>query len=134
MLHIFTKTNAARVRTDRDAEFGSHEENGQDFVYASDAAGIDLADADGVGLKELLEDDTILHMLAGGNTDWRNCSCNGSMTKNIVWTGRLLNPERIEGCQVLHRGDSFVYVPYLVCVEHQGTRRSDLLAHDLCTA
>src|SRR5207253_5927288 len=48
MLHILTEANAARVRTDRDAEFGCHEENGQDLVYPADAAGIYLADADGV--------------------------------------------------------------------------------------
>src|SRR5690349_14370811 len=109
------------MRADRNAEFSGHQENRQDFVDASNAAGIDLADADGVLLKELLEDDTILHVLTGGNTDWRYCSCNGSMTENIIWTGGLLNPERIKGCQVLHCGDSFGYVPYLVGVEHQGT-------------
>src|SRR5579884_743796 len=106
------------MRADRDTELGRHQQNRQDFVYSADAAGIDLADADGVCLKELLEDDTILHMLSGGNTNWRNGSCNGSMTKNIIWTGRLLDPERIESRQMLHCGDSFGYVPYLVCVEH----------------
>src|SRR5437588_4140942 len=122
------------MRADWDTELCRHQKNRQDFVYSANAAGIDLAGADSVGLKELLEDDTILHMLAGGNTDWRNCSCNGSMTKNIVWTGRLLNPERIEGCQVLHCGNRFGYLPYLVCVEHQGALRSDLFAHTPCPA
>src|SRR5713101_541969 len=57
MLHIFTQANASCVRADRDAELGGHKENRQDFVYPADAAGIDLADTDSVGLKELLEDD-----------------------------------------------------------------------------
>src|SRR5689334_2970826 len=98
------------MRADWDAELCSHQENCQDFVNSSDAAGIDLADADGVGLKELLEDDAVLHMLASGNTDWCNCSCNGSMTKNIIWTGGHFNPEGLKGCQMLHCGDSFGYV------------------------
>ncbi len=51
MLHIFTQPDAARVWTDRDAKPGGHEENCQDLVYPADATGIDLADADGVGLK-----------------------------------------------------------------------------------
>jgi len=51
MLHIFAQTYSTRVWADRDAELGSHEENRQDLVYPADATGIDLADADGVGLK-----------------------------------------------------------------------------------
>jgi len=51
MLHIFRQANAAGVWTDRDAELGGHEENRQDLVYPTDAASIDLADANGVGLK-----------------------------------------------------------------------------------
>ena len=51
MLHIFRQANAARVWTDRDAELGGHEENRQNLVYSTDAASIDLTDADGIGLK-----------------------------------------------------------------------------------
>src|SRR6266567_1522221 len=134
MLHIFTKTNATRVRTDRDAEFGSHEENSQDFVYPADAASVDLADADGVGLKELFEDDSILHVLAGGNADRRHCARDRSMSKNIVRAGGLFDPEGVEGRQALHSADSLVHLPHLVCIEHQGTLWPDLFAHDARTA
>src|SRR5712691_2034941 len=116
MLHIFTKANAAGVRTDRDAEFGSHEENGQDFVYPADTAGVDLADADGVGLKELLEDDAILHVLTRGNSDRRYCSRDLCMSKNIVRAGGLFDPEGVEGRQPLHCADSLAHLPHLVCV------------------
>src|SRR2546421_13127728 len=134
MLHIFAKTNTARVRTDRDAKFGSHEENGQDLVYPADAAGIDLADADGVGLKQLLEDDSILHVLAGGDSDRRYCSRDRGMSKNIVRAGGLFDPEGVESRQALHCTDSLVHLPHLVCVEHQGILWPDLFAHDARTA
>src|SRR5215469_3407979 len=51
MLHIFTQPNAACMGTDRDAEPGGHEKDSQNLVYPADATGIDLADANGVGLK-----------------------------------------------------------------------------------
>jgi len=74
MLHVLAKTNPTCMRADRDTELCGHQQNRQDFVYSADAAGIDLADTDGTGLKELLEDDTILHVLTGSNTDWRDRS------------------------------------------------------------
>src|SRR5947209_19228568 len=116
MLDIFTETNAARVWTDRDAEFGGHEENRQVLVYSADAAGIDLADADGVGLKELLEDDAILHMFAGGNTNRRDCTRNHGVAKNVIRAGGLFNPEGVESPQGFHCCDSLVHLPHLVCV------------------
>lgn len=47
MLGIFGQSDAARVRDDGDVEFGGHEEDGNDFVDAAEAAGVDLADVDG---------------------------------------------------------------------------------------
>src|SRR5258706_8547277 len=102
MLHIFAQANASRVRADRDAELGGHKENRQDFVYPADAAGINLADGNGVGLKKLLEDDTILHMLTGGNTNPRDHTRNHGMSNNIRRAGELFNPEGVKYPQGLH--------------------------------
>src|SRR3989442_359222 len=102
MLHIFTQANASRVRADRDAELGGQKENRQDFVYPADAAGIDLADGNGVGLKKLLEDNAILHMFTGGNTDRRDRTCNRGMSKNIIRAGGLFNPEGVKCRQGVH--------------------------------
>src|SRR5207302_10980384 len=111
-----------------------NEEKGQDLVYPADAAGIDLADTDGVGLKELFEDDSILHVLAGGNADRHYRASDRGMSKNIVRAGGLFNPEGVEGRQVLHSADSLVHLPYLISVEHQDALWSDLFAHDARTA
>src|SRR5712691_2475786 len=104
--------------TDRNAEFGGHKQNRQNLVHPADAAGINLADADGIGLKELLEDDAILHMLTGGNPDRRDGPRNGGMSQNIIRAGGLLNPEGVKGSQVLHSSNRLVHLPYLVGVEH----------------
>src|SRR5690242_11969402 len=96
MLHVFTQADTARVWADRDTEVGCHQEYRQHFIDTTHAAGIDLANANGVRLKELLENDTILHMLSGGNTNRRNGACNGGVSKYIIRAGRLFDPERVE--------------------------------------
>ena len=118
MLHIFTQANASRVWADRNAEFGSHKENRQNLIYPADATGIDLADPKGIGLKKLLEDDAILHMLTGGNTYRCDRTINRGMSKNIVRAGGFFNPERVKSRQVLYCSDRLVHLPHLVCVEH----------------
>src|SRR6266581_1285745 len=111
MLHIFAQANPSRMWADRNTEFGSHKENCQNLVYPANAAGIDLANTDGVGLKKLLEDDAILYMLTGGNSNWRNCSCNRGMSKNIIRAGGFFNPERVKCRQESHCSDRIAYIP-----------------------
>src|SRR5579875_2717581 len=130
MLHILAQADASRVRADRNTRAGSHQEDSQDFIDSADATGVNLANSNGIGLKELLEDDTVLHVLAGGNMDRRDCAGNCSVPKNIVRAGGFFNPERVKGRQVLHSGNRFVYLPHLVCIEHQCTLWPYLFAHD----
>src|SRR5436309_15266481 len=73
-------------------------------------------------------------MLTGGNANRRDCTRDRGMSKNIVRAGGLFNPEGVESRQVLHCGDSIVYLPYLICIEHQDALRPDLFAHDSRTA
>ena len=96
MLHIFTEANPSRVWTDWNTEFGSHKQNCQNLVYTTNSTGIDLADPDRVGLKELFKNDAILYMFTGSNPNWRYCSRNRGMSKNIVWAGGFFNPERVK--------------------------------------
>src|SRR5450755_3525491 len=133
MLYIFTQANASRVWADWDAELGGHKEDRQDFVYPADTAGVDLADGNGVGLKKLLEDDAILHMLTGGNTYRRDYTRNGGMPENIIGAGGFFNPEGVKCSQVLHGRDRLVHLPHLVCIEHQAALCPNLFAHDTRT-
>ena len=69
VLDVFAEADAARVGADRHAELRGHEQDRQHLVDPAHAAGVDLADADGVRLQELLEDDPVLAGLAGGHPD-----------------------------------------------------------------
>jgi len=60
MLCVLWKADAAAVGDNGDVEFGGHEENGNDFVYATQAAGVDLANVDCARGEELLEHDAVL--------------------------------------------------------------------------
>jgi hypothetical protein len=53
---VFTETDTTGVRADWDAEFGGHQHDTENLVDTSDPARVDLADVDGVGLQQLLED------------------------------------------------------------------------------
>lgn len=69
MLRVLGQSHATRVRHNRDVEFGSHEQDGNDFVDAAETARVDLADVDGPGGEELLEHDAVLAHFAGGDAD-----------------------------------------------------------------
>ena len=74
MLHVLAEADAAGMRADRDAELRRHQDDRQHLVDAGDAARVDLADVDRLGLEELLEDDAVLHVLAGRDADRRDGS------------------------------------------------------------
>ena len=70
MLDLFAQSDAASVRTDRDAELRRHEQHGQDFVDAAESTAIDLAKLNCAGLQELLED----HAVVGDLAHWQRRS------------------------------------------------------------
>jgi hypothetical protein len=47
MLSVLWQTDTTRVRYNGDVEFGSHKEDGNDFVDTTETAGVDLANVDG---------------------------------------------------------------------------------------
>src|SRR5690242_2368126 len=97
MLHIFTQSDAARMRADRDIELGRHEQYGKIFINTTHPATVYLADSDGSGLQELFKDNSVLTMFAGSH--FNRCYSIGYffVAKDIVRTGRLFNPPWIEG-------------------------------------
>src|SRR5579883_942488 len=126
MLDVFTQSNAAGMWADGNTKLCRQQQNRKYFVDTTQAAGIDLTEADRLGLQELLEDDTILYMFAGCHADRSNGMRNACMTKHIVRAGRLFNPPGIDLRQQLHIGDGFFHLPHLVRVNHQLCVRTNL--------
>lgn len=69
-----------------------HEKNGQDLINATQSAGIDLADVDGIRLQKLFEHHPVLAVFAGGNSDIvrLESTADGGMPEDVVWRGRFL--------------------------------------------
>ena len=78
MLYIFAEPYPAGVRTDRNTKLCRQQQNSQHFVDAANTTGVDLADANGICLKELLEEYAVLHHLAGRDLDWCDRLGNGA--------------------------------------------------------
>ena len=55
VLHHFAQAHAPRVGAYRHAELGGHENHGEILVHPAEPAAVDLAEADGARLQELLE-------------------------------------------------------------------------------
>src|SRR6218665_421896 len=121
MLNKFAETYAASVWTYWDTIFVSHKDDRKHLVYPTDTASIDLAELNCAGHEKLLENDTILALFTGCNTDsvWRQCFRNLEVSKNIIRTCRLFYPQRLEINQSLHMFDCFINAPFLVGVNHQ---------------
>ena len=50
VLHVLAKADAARVRADGDAELGREQQHRENFVQASQPAGVELAESDRLSL------------------------------------------------------------------------------------
>src|SRR3954467_12201917 len=117
------------MRTNRDLKFGSHQKNGEDFVYSAQAAAVNLAKIKRSRLQELLEQDPVLAVLSGRDPNGSNAAADGRMPQHIIWARGLFDPPRLEACQLFHVGDGLTDIPALVGVHHQGSR-TDLLPND----
>lgn len=94
---------------DRDIVFCGHEEHGEDFVYASHATGIDLADVDGAGGYELFEYYPVLTHLTGGDADMVGAEsvADGFVAEDVVGGGGFFDEPGLEFFEVLHVFDCF---------------------------
>src|SRR5207245_2306206 len=101
-----------------------------DLVHASQPARVELAEPDGVGLEELLEDDAVLTVFAGSYFDRCDRARDGGVAQDVVEARQLLHPIGIDRDELLQVRDCLFYIPDLVCIHHQATVRPNLLAHD----
>lgn len=104
MLGIFRQSHTTGMRNNGNVEFFRHQQNGEDFVDASHAAGVNLADVNGARGEKLLEDDTILAHLAGGDADvvWPESIADGLVAQDVVGGGGLFDEPGLKFFEVLH--------------------------------
>src|SRR5262245_5572033 len=130
MLYILTETDAAGVRTHRNAEVRGQEKHGDHLVHATESTAVDLTKPDRASLHELFEHDAVLTLLAGGYADRMHRASDRGVSEHVVRTCWLLDPPRLEARELTHPFDRSADVPHLVGVHHQFARRADLFAND----
>ena len=134
VLDVLAEADAAGVGADGDAEFCGEEDDGEVFVDAGDAAAVDLADVDGLGLEELLEHDAVVAVLAGGDADRgtsRRMRAWPRMSSGLVGSSIHQGFERGELAGAV---DGFEDAPLLVGVDHELVGPADLFADDVAAA
>jgi hypothetical protein len=121
MNNVFAKTDTTSVRADDDAKLRSHEQHTKNLRYASQTTGVNLADVNGFGLKQLLEDHSVVGVLSGGDTDAVRFQrfADSSVAKDVIRSGWLLDEPRLDLLKALHVVNSLLDVPDLVGVDHQ---------------
>ncbi|MCY1239851.1 hypothetical protein D9M72_526680 [compost metagenome] len=134
MLYKFTEPDAPCVGADRDAEFGGHQLHREHLIHAGEAAGVQLAVVDGLGLEELLEEDAVHAVLAGGYADGLDCPADLGVPEDVVGACWFLDPKGVEFRQLFHPVDRRGNVPHLVGVDHEVALRPDHIAGDAKSA
>src|SRR6516225_2405282 len=100
MLDVLAQPNSTCVRANGDAELGSHQEDGEHFIDAAQAATVNLTELNSARLEKLLEEHAVLAMLASSHTDRSDGPRDCCVAQNVVRARRLLDPPRIELRQV----------------------------------
>ncbi len=72
VLDVLAQSHAARVRADRHPKLRREKQDRQHLIDSTEAAGVELAEANRFGLEQLLEDDPVLAVLAGRDLDRRD--------------------------------------------------------------
>src|SRR4029453_6823873 len=96
MLDELAEPDAACVWTDRDSELRRHQDDRQVLVDAAETAAVDLAEVDGFSLEELLENNPVLRVLAGGDANRTYTLPDCGVPGHVVRGGGRLGPEEIE--------------------------------------
>src|ERR1700721_421886 len=112
MLDVLAEADSTGVGADGDVELGGEENDGEVLIDSGDAAGVDLADVDGVGLEELLEDDAVLDVLAGGNADGGGFAADAGVAEDVVGAGGFFHPPGVDGSEGSGAGYGFSYAPF----------------------
>ena len=129
-MHIFAETDATRMRADGYAEFDGHQHDGEVFMDASYATAVDLADVDGLGLHELLEEDAILAVFAGGDAHAGNFAADAGVAEHVVGAGGFFHPPGIELLELAGAEDGFFDIPLLIGVHHEAVGGADFFADE----
>src|SRR4051794_9340543 len=116
------------------SEFRSHQQYCKHFVYSAEAATVNLAITDRARLQELFEHYTVMAMFSRRYADGMKGASDAGVPKDVIRRRRLFNPNRLELRKLVHTGDRFVYIPHLICIHHQLTVPTDLVANDSGTA
>ena len=117
VLDHLAEADAPGVWAHRHAELRREQEDGEVLVDPAHPAGVDLHHVDRLGLQELLEDDPVLDVLAGGDPDGAHGVADRAVAENVVGRGGLLDPVRLELGEAAHPVDGPVDAPALVGVE-----------------
>ena len=72
------------------------QDHGEVLVDAAQPAAVDLAEADRLGLQQLLEDHAVGGVLAGRHADRRDRPGDRRVAQHVVRAGRLLDPPQVE--------------------------------------
>ncbi len=128
VLHGLAEADAAGMRADRHAELRGEQQVRDVLVDAAHADGVDLHDGDGIGLQQLLEDHPVLRVLAGGDADGGDAAGDLGVAEDVVGTGGLLDPGRVELREGVHPLDRLGDLPALVGVDRDREIRSAHLA------
>src|SRR5262245_27093170 len=119
VLHILAQAYPAGVWADGNTEFGGHQDDSQCFIDASQAAAVDLTEADRLRLEKLLENDPFMTMLSGRHSDRSDCFGDSRVTKNVVRTRRFLDPVRRKPLQLSHVRNRLRHIPNLIGIHHE---------------
>ena len=84
VLNVFAQTDSSRVRANGNAKLGCYQQDCKHFIYASEAAAIDLTKAYCSSLQELLEHHTILAVLTGGHTNWPDRARDLGVSQHVI--------------------------------------------------
>ena len=84
MLDILTQADPAGMRTNRYSKLGRQQQNSQHFINPAQTHGVNLAKTNSLCLQQLLEDDAVLNLFAGGHANGGNGASNGSVAQYII--------------------------------------------------
>ena len=110
------QTHAAGVRADGLVELLCQQVFEHDLLRTGHSGGVDLHDAEGVGLQVLLVQDAALHLFAGGDLDGIDGARNRGVANHVIRAGRLLDPRQIEVVELVDPVDGGGNIPHLVGV------------------
>jgi len=134
MLNIFAEPYATGVGTDGNVEFGGEEDDGEVLINSGYAATIELEDIDGLGLKQLLEHDAVVDVLASGDAYVRDLAADTGVAEDVIGVGGLFHPPGGQFCELARAGDGIEDSPLLVRIDHQLVGPTDLFADDMAAA